>query len=103
MHTIDNVGLHIRVITSHYRVITTSPSDNFYTVQLFPLIFPRSGIEIVILLFRNYLFMSLPGGQTLNVNTVDHWPMSRDEHSAHVATYVETVTKVMHRNGEHKS
>ena len=47
MYTIDNVELHIRVITSHYRVITKiSPGDNFYTVQLFPLIRPRSRIEL---------------------------------------------------------
>ena len=47
MYTIDNVELHIRVITSHYQVITKiSPNDNLYTVQLFPLIRSRSGIEI---------------------------------------------------------
>ena len=46
MYTIDNVELHIRVIISHYRVITKiSPGDNFYIVQLFPLIRPCSGIE----------------------------------------------------------
>ena len=50
MYTIDNVELHIRVITSHYRVITKiSPGDNFYTVQLFPLIRPHSGIEVRII------------------------------------------------------
>ena len=38
---IDNVELHIRVITE------ISPGDNFYTVQLFPLIRPRSGIEML--------------------------------------------------------
>ena len=41
-YNIDNVELHIRVIAE------ISPSDNFYTVQLFPFICPRGGIEISI-------------------------------------------------------
>ena len=46
MYTTDNVERHIWVIISHYQEITkVSPGDNFYTVQLFPLIRPRSGIE----------------------------------------------------------
>ena len=27
--------------------------------------------------------MPLPGGQILNIDVLDHWPMLRDEHSAH--------------------
>ena len=45
LYIIGNVKLHIWV---YYWVITwqLSPSDNYYTVLLFSLIFPRSGIEL---------------------------------------------------------
>ena len=47
--------------------------------------------------FRKCCFVSLPAGRTNSKrkHVLDHWPMPRDEHSAHpVATY---ATRVMRR------
>ena len=45
-------------------------------------------IHVYKIFFRKCRFVSLPGGQILNVNVLDHWPMPRDASSCYVSVGV---------------